>query len=313
MPNCLFNQQALSNQTTGFNQRSLTSTYQTTRHSREAKTDGTYFLTNMLGGDHSLKFGLGWRRNPISTFSHYSGGARAICSASATTATTAATAATCRSAPRPGSCRASAVLYRDTLLNNDWWTYNGYIQDSYSRGRVRINGGLRYDWQTSKWLGGCVPNNPLRPDLLPSQCEDATDTDPLTGNKIQSFGNWSPRISVIYDLLRQRQDVGPRELLVLLQHEDHAGQRARRPAGQPGADLGQQPDQRRVQHDRRRPLLDRREPGRPRADQRAHRHAERERATSTSRPAMLCRPATRSIRARRSAGRASSSPASSTS
>ena len=56
------------------------------------------------------------------------------------------------------------MLYRDQLLNNDWWTYNGYIQDSYSRGRLRINGGIRYDWQTSKYLGGCVPNNPLMPE-----------------------------------------------------------------------------------------------------------------------------------------------------
>ena len=57
--------------------RSLAGTYQTVRKSWEAKTDGTYFLTNMLGGDHSLKFGVGWRKNPILTFSHYSGGARA--------------------------------------------------------------------------------------------------------------------------------------------------------------------------------------------------------------------------------------------
>ena len=74
---CLWNIQSLTNRTTGFDSRSLTSTYQTTRHSWEAKSDGTYFLTNMLGGDHSLKFGVGWRRNPIQTFSHYSGGARA--------------------------------------------------------------------------------------------------------------------------------------------------------------------------------------------------------------------------------------------
>ena len=63
--------------TTSFNSRSLTATYQTMRHSWEAKTDGTYFLTNKLGGDHCLKFGVGWRKNPIMTFSHYSGGARA--------------------------------------------------------------------------------------------------------------------------------------------------------------------------------------------------------------------------------------------
>ena len=65
-----------------------------------------------------------------------------------------------------------AVLYRDQLRNNDWWTYNGYIQDSYSRGRLRLNGGLRYDWQQSKYLGGCVPANPL----LPTCCRRSAKT-----------------------------------------------------------------------------------------------------------------------------------------
>ena len=134
------------------------------RHSWEAKTDGTYFLTNTLGGDHSLKFGLGWRRNPIQTFSHYSGGARATRAVRRQQR-----AANCgngsyrgRRARRPASCRTRPTLYRDQLLNNDWWTYNGYIQDGYSRGRLRLNGGLRYDWQQSKYLGGCVPANALR-------------------------------------------------------------------------------------------------------------------------------------------------------
>ena len=45
-----------------------------------------------------------------------------------------------------------------------------------------------------------MPNNPLVPERLPSQCEDATDIDPGTGETIQSFGNWGPRVSVIYDL-----------------------------------------------------------------------------------------------------------------
>ena len=43
-----------------------------------------------------------------------------------------------------------AYLYRDLLVNNDWQTWNGHIQDSYSRGKFRVNGGIRYDWQTSK-------------------------------------------------------------------------------------------------------------------------------------------------------------------
>ena len=132
----------------------------------------------MLGGDHSLKFGSAGGKNPIMTFSHYSGGARAQQQCVGNNRNNCGAGVDrCRSARRRASCRVSAVLYRDQLLNNDWWTYNGYIQDSYSRGRLRINGGLRYDWQTSKYLGGCVPNNPLMPERLPAQCEDATDVD----------------------------------------------------------------------------------------------------------------------------------------
>ncbi len=199
-PNCLFNQQSLGNQTTGFNSRSLTATYQTVRHSTEAKSDGTYFLANKLGGDHSLKFGVGWRKNPIMTFSHYSGGARAQQQCVGNNRSNCGTGATVPVGSATGFVPRQAVFYRDQLLNNDWWTYNGYIQDSYSRGRLRINGGLRYDWQTSKYLGGCVPNNPMMPERLPAQCEDATNVDAGTGEPIQSFGNWGPRVSVIYDL-----------------------------------------------------------------------------------------------------------------
>ena len=180
--------------------RSLTSTYQTDRHSWEAKSDGTYFLTNMLGGDHSLKFGVGWRRNPIRSYSHYSGGARATLQCVGNNSSNCGSGQPVAPGSATGYVVRQAVLFRDQLLNNDWWSYNGYVQDSYSKGRWRINAGLRYDWQQSNYLGGCVPANALRPDLLPAQCENGTQVDALTGKKIQSFGNWSPRLGVTYDL-----------------------------------------------------------------------------------------------------------------
>ena len=197
---CLWNIQALNNRTTGINSRSLVSTYQTVRHSWEVKTDGTYFATNKLGGDHSLKFGLGWRRAPIMTFSHYSGGGRARVQCVNNDPELCGDGTGVAVGSGAGLVPFQAVLYRDNLLNNDWWTYNGYIQDSYSRGRWRINGGLRYDWQQSKYLGGCVAPNILRPDLLPAQCEEETMTDASNGREIQPFGNWSPRVSATYDL-----------------------------------------------------------------------------------------------------------------
>ena len=198
--NCLWNTQALNNRTTGVSSRSLVNNYQTTRHSWEAKTDGTYFLTHVAGGDHSLKFGLGWRRNPIQSFSHYSGGARAFVQCAGNSGANCGDGNYAAVGSATGVVPYQAVLYRDQLLNNDWWSYNGYIQDGFSRGRWRINGGLRYDWQQSKYLGGCVPESILRPDLLPSQCETGTDKDSITGKKIQSFSNWSPRVSVTRDL-----------------------------------------------------------------------------------------------------------------
>ena len=203
--NCLWNQQALQIRTTGFNSRSLVGTYQTERPSHEIKTDGTYFATGVLGGDHSLKFGIGYRKAPIMSFSHYSGGGRAILQCYGNSASR------CGDGNRvaPGSNQNGLVpyraeLYRDQLRNNDWWSYFGYMQDSFSRGKWRLNGGLRFDYQHSKYLGGCIPANVIRPDLLPAQCEEATQSgiNPNTGEveEIPSFMNWSPRLSVTYDL-----------------------------------------------------------------------------------------------------------------
>src|SRR4029078_5175892 len=65
---CLWNTQSLVNRPTSVASQSLRSSYQTTRHSWEAKSDGTYFLTHVLGGDHSLKFGVGWGPEPLPAF-----------------------------------------------------------------------------------------------------------------------------------------------------------------------------------------------------------------------------------------------------
>ena len=215
-PDCLWNVQPLLTRTTGFASRSLTANYVTTRHRWEAKTDATYFLSNVLGGDHSLKFGLGYTGAPIQTFSHYGGGGRATVQCVGNNSANCGDGSFVPVGSATGLVPYQAVLYRDQLLNNDWKTYFGYLQDSYSRGRWRVNGGLRYDWQDSSYKGGCVPSNILRPDLLPAQCDPATSEstvlDPLTGltkkdangnpimQHIQSFSQVSPRVSVTYDL-----------------------------------------------------------------------------------------------------------------
>jgi hypothetical protein len=198
--NCLWNTQQMLNRTTSLASRALNNSYQTVRHTWDVKSDGTYFLTNVLGGDHSLKFGMGWRKAPILSFSHYSGGARAQIQCVGNALAGCGNGTRVAVGSSAGFVPYQAVLYRDQLRNNDWWSYNGYLQDSYSKGRWRINGGLRFDWQQSKYLGGCVPANVIRPDLLPAQCEEGTMVDSVSGRKIQAFGDWSPRLGATYDL-----------------------------------------------------------------------------------------------------------------
>jgi hypothetical protein len=204
-PTCMFNTQPQTINTTGNQSRSLGASYQTIRPSTEVKTDGTYFLTNFLGGDHSLKFGVGYRHNPITSFSHESGGGRAIVNCVGNALANCGDGKTyVPVGSAVGLVPRAAALNRDSLLNNSWWSWNGYIQDSYSYKRLRVNGGLRYDWQQSKWMGGCVAANPLVPAMLPAQCDEATQSgvSPITGEveKIRPFSNLSPRVSMTYDV-----------------------------------------------------------------------------------------------------------------
>lgn len=204
-PNCMFNIQPQTIRTSGNQSRSLGNSYQTVRPSLDIKTDGTYFLTNVLGGDHSLKFGVGYRKNPITTYNHISGGGRATVQCVGNSLNNCLDGKTYVAVgSAAGLVPFSAALGRDSLTNNDWWSYNAYIQDSYSYKRLRVNAGLRWDWQQSKWLGGCVMANPIVPDMLPGQCEDAATggVSPLTGQQeeLQPFSNISPRTSLTYDL-----------------------------------------------------------------------------------------------------------------
>ena len=201
---CLWTQQQLSLRTTGFQSRALLASTQRLRPTHELKSDGTYFTSNKLGGDHSLKFGVGYRRAPSTTFSHYAGGARAWLQCNGNSTANCADNRLTPGTSGPGLVPYRAVLYRDQLRNSVWWSYNGYIQDTYNRGKWRVTGGVRYDWQHSKYQGGCVPENVIRPDLLPAQCEDATQSgiNPNTGlsEELQPFGNLAPRLSATYDL-----------------------------------------------------------------------------------------------------------------
>jgi len=192
-PACQWNIQQLTNRTSGLRTRSLANTYQTARPSWEVKTDDNYFLPHVLGGDHALKFGVGWRKNPVETFDHFNGGANDTVQCVNNQASQCGNLTDVAVGSGPGLVPRSALIRRDQLTNRDWWTYDSYIQDSFTTKRLTVSGGVRQDYQDSLFLGGCVSANVILPLLLPQQCQGSASPN-------HTFNNFSPRVSATYDL-----------------------------------------------------------------------------------------------------------------
>jgi len=58
---------------------------------------------------------------------------------------------------------------------------------------LTVSGGVRQDYQDSRFLGGCLSADVILPALLPGQCQGAQGTG-------HTFNNFSPRVSATYDL-----------------------------------------------------------------------------------------------------------------
>ena len=149
------------------------------RPQSELRADGNYFLSSVLGGDHATKFGIGWRDTPFGFSSVRGGGATARF--------------------RSG-VPSEATLYRNSNTETALTQVFGYIQDSYTRGRLTINGGLRFDYQNDEALSSSVPANAMIPDLLPAVDFAGTDSG-------IAFYDWSPRVGVTYDLTNDGRTV----------------------------------------------------------------------------------------------------------
>jgi hypothetical protein len=142
------------------------------RPQTELRADANYFLTSVLGGDHATKFGVGYRDNPVGFTAIRGGRARARF--------------------RNGA-GVEADLYRDSNTERTVTQTYGYLQDSYTRGKLTINAGVRADYQDDEALASSVPANPIIPDLLPAVNFGGADSG-------VSFFDVSPRLGVTYDL-----------------------------------------------------------------------------------------------------------------
>jgi hypothetical protein len=156
---------------TGYNSRSGTMQI-FERPQTELRMDGNYLLTGLLGGDHALKFGVAWRDTPSVSAAHTGGFA---------------------TARYRNGASVEANLTRDSNSKTGLTATSAYLQDSYSRRQLHVNGGVRVDYQDDEALASSIPAQPIIPDLLPAINFAGADSG-------VSFLDISPRVGVTWDL-----------------------------------------------------------------------------------------------------------------
>ncbi len=142
------------------------------RPQKEIKTDGNYFASNLWGGEHSLKFGARWRDTPFESTGHFGGFA---------------TARLLNGVP------VAADLHRDNNSLTSLVSSAGYLQDSFTKGRLTINAGVRVDYHKDEALAATIGANPIVPEFLPALSFPGADPG-------VSFVDVSPRFGATWDL-----------------------------------------------------------------------------------------------------------------
>ena len=153
--------------------------YGTDRNQLNMNLGGNYFAENVLGGDHEFKFGVDYVTSTVTTFDLYEGNL-----------------VLAYFGPEPSFPTGEwweAWLLRDYYIAYDFKRYSFYLQDTATFGRLTMNLGLRYDYETSGVAENSIPASPWLPAYLPA----------LEVPAIKSPVNWqtfSPRLSLVYDI-----------------------------------------------------------------------------------------------------------------
>lgn len=135
--------------------------------------DGTasYFLPNTMGGDHAFKFGYRWRTAHTTSLNHRGGFADARFT---------------------NNVANSADMWRDGNSEAHLATNAFYAQDTFTKNRVTLNLGFRFDRQNDTAIAADVIANPIVPTQLPAISFPGADAG-------VTFNDFSPRLGVTYD------------------------------------------------------------------------------------------------------------------
>lgn len=141
--------------------------------------DGSYFRA-AFGGNHEVKFGLGWRDIDNFSTTQYPGN---------------------RAQARFNATSTRARFYRDSARSSTGKYLSAHLGDTFTLDRLTLNAGVRWDRQTGRKGASTIPGNPLVPSLLPA-LEYGGDSE----NAIE-WSNFSPRVGFTYALDAARKTV----------------------------------------------------------------------------------------------------------
>ncbi len=138
----------------------------------DAKLDGNYFVEDLLGGSHELKFGVEYRLTNVRSQEVMAGDVVKM---------------------YWGGAPLYARVYREGFWDYGSDRYSIYMNDAFSKGRLTLNIGFRLDREKSVNYESEVKASRIAPDLLPALTVPAVDPG-LT------WLTFSPRFGFTYDL-----------------------------------------------------------------------------------------------------------------
>ncbi len=173
--------------------------YQSVRPQDTINVDASYFR-----GNHEFKFGYAYRRASTNSSSLVPGtGIEA----------------------RTETARGKIARIQRELVTSYKGSYNAlYLQDTYSSGRLTVQGGVRWDLQKAENAASTARANPLFPEILPDLVYDGA------GSKIE-WSDISPRAGFTYALDESRKTLLRGNFSIFTQQLAHPDVTAVNPIG----------------------------------------------------------------------------------
>ncbi len=180
-------------------------TFQTVRPQKQERLDGSKFFD--LGGmNHELKFGFGYRNTPVSSASSLPGPSHGFLSYAVTQATATSNDTLCVKNGLPSGCF-TATLPRDVNVGYAEKYNDFYVGDTILLGNLTLQGGLRWDRQSTRNLPVSIAANPIlaAPLTLPrlngtNLTAQLPSVDFAGDSRDLKWNSVSPRIGMTYAL-----------------------------------------------------------------------------------------------------------------